>query len=304
MKKLLYILSPSFSGSTLLTFLLAEHPKIATVGELKASPSSIGDISVYRCSCGELLLKCDFWRQLESRMQEAHSEFSLSNFGTHLTEGSRFFRRLVRSPIHGQPYRSAGSMILRLIPSYNKLFQKTLSMNETVIETVCEIQNKPVFLDGSKDPERLYHFKQKLNLEIKVINLYRDGRGFVNSYKKYYNAPIEDAAKAFNQINLERTRVLDIFHKDEIFDLKYEDLCKDKDGMLKCIYEFTNIAPLSSTPVEQRPSFHILGNNNMRFNYKNNIKHDEKWRRDLSATELDTFYRIAGKWNIFCGYET
>lgn len=302
-KKLLYILSPSYSGSTLLTFLLAEHPEIATVGELKASPKSVGDISTYRCSCGELLLECDFWRELEAQMKEKCPEFSLNNFGTHLTSGgSRLFRRLVRSSIFGQPYNLIGYMMLRLIPHYNKTFQKNLSTNKAFIEKVCEIQNKPIFLDGSKDPERLYHFKRELELELKVINLHRDGRGFVNSYKKHYNTTIENASKACDRINTECARVINMFDKDEILDLKYEDLCKDKGGTLKRIYEFIDITPSYLSSVGHA-NFHILGND-MRLSYKSGIKHDEKWKRELNSTELDTFYRIAGKWNVFWGYET
>ena len=43
--RLLYILAPSYSGSTLLTYLLSQHDAIATVGELKAT--SRGDLDTY-----------------------------------------------------------------------------------------------------------------------------------------------------------------------------------------------------------------------------------------------------------------
>ncbi|MGH8543075.1 MAG: hypothetical protein ACREX3_05465 [Gammaproteobacteria bacterium] len=42
---LAYIASPSYSGSTLMTFLLGGHPAVATVGELKAA--GIGDVDRY-----------------------------------------------------------------------------------------------------------------------------------------------------------------------------------------------------------------------------------------------------------------
>ena len=45
MTDLVYILSPSYSGSTLLTFLLNTHPEIATIGELKAQAlGNLGDL--------------------------------------------------------------------------------------------------------------------------------------------------------------------------------------------------------------------------------------------------------------------
>ena len=69
MPEMIYILSPSYSGSTLLTCLLARHPDIATVGELKAS--ALGSLDSYKCSCGELLRECQFWDRIASRMTES-----------------------------------------------------------------------------------------------------------------------------------------------------------------------------------------------------------------------------------------
>ena len=59
---LVYILAPSYTGSTLLTFLLAQHKSIATIGELKATARE--DLETYRCSCGSLMRKCHFWKTL------------------------------------------------------------------------------------------------------------------------------------------------------------------------------------------------------------------------------------------------
>ena len=66
-ESVLYILGPSYSGSTLLTLLLAQHPQIATIGELKAA--TVGRIPDYRCSCGQLLRECALWRDVQARMQ-------------------------------------------------------------------------------------------------------------------------------------------------------------------------------------------------------------------------------------------
>ena len=66
---LLYILAPSFSGSTLLTYLLAQHPRVATVGELKAT--RMGSIDEYRCSCGEPMRTCEFWQALGGKPKAA-----------------------------------------------------------------------------------------------------------------------------------------------------------------------------------------------------------------------------------------
>ena len=60
MIRLVYILAPSHSGTTLLARLLGSHPDVYTVGELQ--PLISGDITKYRCSCGALIRECGFWR--------------------------------------------------------------------------------------------------------------------------------------------------------------------------------------------------------------------------------------------------
>ena len=61
MKDFIYITSASFSGSTLLTFLLNTHPEIATIGEMKGDSM---DVERYRCSCGDPIGRCPFWQRL------------------------------------------------------------------------------------------------------------------------------------------------------------------------------------------------------------------------------------------------
>ena len=61
----IYIAGRGHSGSTLLTLLLARHPKVAAVGELSLLSLQIArDEStkwVGRCSCGERPLECPVW---------------------------------------------------------------------------------------------------------------------------------------------------------------------------------------------------------------------------------------------------
>ena len=85
-RDLVYILAPSYTGSTLLTFLLAQHKGIATIGELKATAR--GDLETYRCSCGSLMRECHFWEKVTDRMQKADVSFTLDDFGTHFQSDS------------------------------------------------------------------------------------------------------------------------------------------------------------------------------------------------------------------------
>src|SRR5690606_37344402 len=73
-----YIASPSFSGSTLLTFLLNAHPDVCTVGELKAG---MPDGYNYVCSCGVPLGQCDFWQRVIDAHRRTGRNFDLNDFG-------------------------------------------------------------------------------------------------------------------------------------------------------------------------------------------------------------------------------
>lgn len=82
MTELAYILAASHSGSTLLSMLLGSHPRVATVGELKLSASAMGKISRYRCSCGEFIRQCNFWRKVKKGMAARGFEFDIADAGT------------------------------------------------------------------------------------------------------------------------------------------------------------------------------------------------------------------------------
>ena len=73
-----YIASPSYSGSTLLTFLLAAHPEVASIGELKAS--AMGDADAYTCSCGAPIRRCPFWRRVCDELARRGLDFDLDDF--------------------------------------------------------------------------------------------------------------------------------------------------------------------------------------------------------------------------------
>jgi len=96
---LLYILAPSFSGSTLLTYLLAQHAEIATVGELKAT--QMGPPEDYHCSCGEPILDCEFWKSMQEEADAAGIPFAIDNFGTVFDGRGAVSDKIVRATVRG-----------------------------------------------------------------------------------------------------------------------------------------------------------------------------------------------------------
>ena len=294
---LIYILSPSFSGSTLLTMLLAQHPRIATVGELKAT--SLGPIGDYWCSCGTRLLDCSFWQTLQSVLAAQRMAFCFDDFETHFKNGPGAMAKIIGAGIRGRFFEGARSMLMRWAPPVRRAWQDRIDRIHTVIDAIMNIQGGDIFLDSSKDCIRLQHLRRAKRWDIKVIRIDRDGRGVVNSIKKNHRVDIDRAIYEWQYAIREQDYLWSSLPDHAKLRLRYEDLCRHPQAELARIETFTGLAGLidcrSSEPL------HLLGNQ-MRTASAFDIKLDEKWRCELGASELTKFESEAGRTNRDLGY--
>jgi len=298
-RTLAYIMSPSYSGSTLLTLLLADHPDIATVGELKAT--SRGDLSTYYCSCGALLKACPFWSNVQETMHGYGRKFSLDNYDTHfhhpphlLTD--RLLRTSVRSPLF-ETIRETGFL---LSPTARKIRTKIIEQNKALIDIICSLQKASVFLDGSKDPIRLKILFSTGLWDIRAIHLIRDGRGVTNSYMKNQNMSMNKAAQEWVTTQKECKQMTRLLGNRRCLTVYYEALCQEPEKTLASIYDFLKIE--SETQPSLNRIKHIMGNR-MRLGQHKDIRLDEKWKQSLSASNLLIFKDIAGELNRRHGYK-
>jgi hypothetical protein len=297
---LLYILSPSFSGSTLLTCLLAAHPDVATVGELKAS--AMGDVNTYRCSCGALLVECRFWQQVKEETTKRGLRFSFDDFGSNFNCGSAFFRRLVRLGSRAAVLSHSSSFLLRALPSCRNHLRAIHGQNRVLISVITALQNARVFLDGSKDPERLNQLLISRRWRIKVIHLLRDGRGVVNSYKKHHGVDVRSATADWLRTARDCARIARKLSGRDVLTIKYEDICRDADAAIDRLSVFGGLIGDSSSWPVVSTQMHILGNA-MRLDKDKPIELDEKWKNQLRAIDLRIFDRVAGAYNRSRGYD-
>jgi len=302
-RRLVYILSPSYSGSTLLTLLLAQHQDIATMGELKAT--AMGPIENYRCSCGELIEACDFWQQLQLSVKKQNKAFSLQNFGTHFGSASLFSDRILRAQVRGPIFESIRQVGLSL-PGVAAEFQQIIENNQYFIEQTCRLQDKSIFLDGSKDPHRLKYLMQSNLWDIKVIRMYRDGRAQSNSQRKkgYHGGDYASACHEWKSTIAQMHEVSALLPKDDLITIKYESLCADPNAVMESLWQFLDIPSMeqdwSSVDLRQTPH-HIIGNS-MRTKSQISIKVDDAWKETLSDDDLTAFNNIAASTNHQLGY--
>ncbi len=298
--RLIYILSPSYSGSTLLTFLLARHPEISTIGELKAP--HIDTTQTYLCSCGADILECEFWQALTEECRRRGIDFDVSNFATQIRGSTRLRDRLFAAAYRGTLFETLRAAGIALIPGVRRELDALLRRNFELSQAICRIQGGPVFLDGSKTAIRLRHYIDSHLWDLRVIHLTRDGRGVVGSNMSNLGLDFDTALGRWQHAAAEILRVRARVPRDRLIDVRYEDLCRDPKRELGRITALAGLEDLDFDGKRfDKEDCHILGNS-MRLSNVTEIRLDEKWRRRLSETELDRFAESGSALNGRLGY--
>lgn len=135
--KVVYILSPGHSGSTLLGLLLGAHPAVATVGELKFAPPGYRDGQT--CSCGVRMEQCDFWQAVSERLRQRGFDIGAANFCTHLSDARRLVRKLIAGQVRSWPFEAVRGALLRMLPGLHRAWSHTLRCNEALMHAICDV---------------------------------------------------------------------------------------------------------------------------------------------------------------------
>lgn len=298
---LAYITSPSFSGSTLLTFLLGAHPKVATIGELKGQ--ALGNLAEYACSCGALILECPFWRRVGEAFARRGEAFDPAEFRTHFRRrGHPWSDRLLRARVRGPLLETVRSAALGLSPATRRFHRATIDRNRLFVDVLMELEQASLFADGSKDPVRLKFLHDAGHWDLFVIHLVRDGRGTANSYRKHYGMTVAEASWEWRKTHEECARLARRFPGERWMRVMYEDLCRRPRETLDEVFRFLGLDPREATRDYRAVEQHIIGNA-MRLGASSEITLDEKWRAALTPGDLRTFEDIGGAMNRRFGYE-
>jgi hypothetical protein len=323
--KLVYILSASHSGSTLLSMLLNSHPEIVTTGELKLSSRAIGDVTRYRCSCGKFINQCSFWQKIKEGMSQRGYEFEIAYAGMDYNDmDSKYIRRLLR-PLHrGLLLENLRDCALKISPVWRKQFPEIQKRNAALISTILEAAGALVLVDSSKTDLRLKYLLRNPELDIKVIHLIRDGRGVALTYmnptdfadarkpglraggtggnRDSERLTIAQAAYEWRRSNEAAEKVLHRVEKSRQIEIRYEQLCRDTENTLTRLFKFIGLKTLVKTKDFRTVEHHVIGNG-MRLDDTSEINLDERWNSVLTKQELKIFNQVAGAINRKLGYE-
>lgn len=163
----IYIIGDNRSGTTLLDYLLSNHPKAVSVGELhhlnryvyKGTTDESTDL---KCSCGKYVETCSFWKDILKDVQ-----FNKDFVTLYDKQGPKWLFSL---PFL---YKSYLNKLLNNKKTYNK--GKEIAKNRwKLYHSIMRKSNKPIVIDSSKFAVEAF-FLQKFNEgEIRFLHLERN----------------------------------------------------------------------------------------------------------------------------------
>ena len=306
MTNVVYIMGHGYSGSTLLTFLLGTHPRIATIGELGIAPLAKEEFKPeeYLCSCRTPIRECDFWQRVKTEMAARGHEVDIWDAGLEFrATGGGVADLLLRAVQRGPVLETARDVGLRVVPRARREMRRVLSRIESLIESVLKIKGSNTFLDSSKRPERAVFMRRIPSLDMRVIHLVRDGRAVSWSNIKHLGLSPEEAARSWVADNVGAEHARRYFPADRWMTLRYEDLCADPDGTLTKIHRFAGLPVTNGFHHFRSGDHHIIGNR-MRLSSTSEIRLDESWKQALKPEQMAVIERRVSGINRKYGYSS
>lgn len=297
-----YVAGSGHTGSTLLALLLDSHPEIACTGETAIKPKirRRGRESAHRCSCGALVTECPFWTEVFTLVARRGHNFDSSQW----TNDYRFEHALAQRALNrlcaSSPGRSAVQWAAGHLPFYRERVARIDEVNVAFIRAVLEVSGATVFADTSKRLPRLLHLSRVPALDVRVVLLVRDVRGYAASAKRR-GRPIFDAARTWNRDQAAMADIASRLPGDRVLRIRYEDICAEPKATLSRLWRFCGVSDMNPPEVVDAARHHVLGNS-MRMAGQIRIRLDQSWRERLDHHETARILEIAGEANRKLGY--
>lgn len=300
MTKLAFIMAASHSGSTLLAMLLGSHPQATTVGD--TGSTSYRKDPDYRCSCGLKAQTCPFWLHVIDQIARRGFNMDVTDFGTRFEyPESRFIDRVLHAEHRGPILETIRDSVLWLSTEWRRQFRTIAGRNVALVETVTKVTDSQILIDSSKLPRRLKFLLRIPEFEVKVIHLVRDGRGVALTYIQDNGWSVEKSAIEWRRGIVAAEKLLVRLDRDMWRQVRYEDLCSDPQAELEKLCVFLNLDPARLNLDFRSAGLHVFGNK-MRLSSEQAVRLDDKWRTELTDSEIVTIERLAGSQLKTYGY--
>jgi hypothetical protein len=300
--QLVFIISATHSGSTLLSMVLGSHSRVLALGETTWFDRWV--VNNDRCSCTKPMRSCSLWSQVVARIvsrrgidvQSFSGKFSVdSNNVFDRSIWSERFKRLVSIPairfLPGFLWRQIGRLSF-----FSQIFERAHNLLE-VYDCSYAVSGRSILVDSSKGIRSVLNVYLERPESVKVIYLTRDGRGFANSLMKHHGYSARIAALRWWYGNLYIRWMIGRLPRGRKIHVRYEELCRDPGDTMKRLCHFMGI-PFERAMYDFRlAEHHLIKGNPMRFWDEARIIEDRSWRAQMSNEAISKFEKIAGRMN-------
>lgn len=262
----IYLLGISFSGSTLLGYLLGASDRVFYAGELKQL-NRIGDLHQRTCGCGCAVSDCPFWHDFD--FQEC---------------------RVFNKPTLAQKFDGAARILLSPEKVGSPWGGETddVAFLRRVHQRMQEQQPYATYiLDVSKSIYRLLHLLQYDELDVRIVHIERDIRGNVASFIKYGHGFLNGLLTyKCNQLLIRR---LQHQLRRPYLHVHHTDLCRHPEVQFKRLGEFLDIDYSDAIERLRGRTYHVFtGNVHTHRQFQasfEGLRMDESWRQRLSPLQ-------------------
>ncbi len=284
-----------------MALLMDSHPQVVSVGETAFKPLNrrLGRFNL-PCSCGKTYAECPFWDDVFARVRRQGFEFGARTWTNDYRYQNRWLHRALTrySGRHGVRWLQRKS--LRWLPFHAQRMKRIDRVNVAFIEAALEASDKQVFFDTSKRPVRLERLAAIPEIDLRLIMLVRDVRGFASSAKRR-GLDIEREARTWRSEHQTVREIAQSLPPDHTMLLRYEDVCVDPAEQLMSLHRFLGVEPLLPPDVVFPKEHHVLGNR-IRLQKSLRVRASSSWAEMLTPTEVEKVVAIAGDLNGRLGY--
>ena len=299
--RVVYLAGSGHTGSTLLALFMDAHPQMVSVGETSFKLKLQGAAGArLTCSCGASYVDCQFWQDVFSRVREAGYELNAAEWSNDFRYRHWLAHRLLTRYSARTSLRVFQDTAAAVLPWHRARINRVRRVNVEFIRAALQVARADVFFDTSKLAVRLKHLLETPELDIKVVRLVRDVRGYASSAKRR-GGSVLDAATTWRKDLQCLDHITRSLPADRTMVLRYEDLCRDPGTWLRSLYGFCGVRAIEPPEFVISGEHHVLGNS-MRKEKTIRIRLDESWRTSLTHDEQTRVLAIAGGYLEKLGY--
>ncbi|MDH4055885.1 MAG: sulfotransferase [Gammaproteobacteria bacterium] len=320
-----YVAGRGHSGTTLLGFLLGNHPDICGVGELMYLPLQCFRDHKTRweglCGCGERPFNCEFWSPI---IADIESEFGHNlkhrPFGWRISDAGIEEEYRSTAPIRS-PYSWARHKVWRALRRMQYSRHQTsqrigkfhvpqklwIERRDYLARRISKQSCCSVIADISKDYLDMRDVYDYSSLQNKVIFITRDCRANIwsqvrmhckrhgDASREHVERVIVRSSRDWVSVNRRILSALEGVRSKDWIHVRYEDICRNTVAEMDRVLQFAGLQNLDEVLDFNQPVEHTIAGNRVRFGGKMKaIREDLAWQDELRPGELRIIADICG----------